>query len=144
VRACSFGVPVCQGFVPPLADDSACNTVDDDCDGLTDEDVDFDDPRHCGGCTPCDLDNAIEGCVAGGCTVVQCLPGFVDENGDPADGCEYGCAPTGPETCDGLDNDCDGEIDGDDPDLTAPGNFCRTLGACAGTTPTCAADACTG
>jgi len=144
-RACSFGVEVCQGFVRPLADDSACNSIDDDCDGRTDEDVDFlNDPRHCGGCTACNLDNAVEGCSAGSCTVVACANGFVDLDHDPATGCEYACTPSGPETCDGRDNDCDGLIDLDDPDLTAPANFCRTLGACAGTTPTCAPDACTG
>ena len=144
VRACTFGTPVCEGFVRPLADDSACNAVDDDCDGATDEDVDFDDPRTCGGCTPCDLPNAIEGCTGGGCTVVDCLPGFVDADGLAGNGCEYACSPTGPETCDGVDNDCDGDTDLDDGDLTPPPNFCKTLGACAGTTPTCVADPCTG
>jgi hypothetical protein len=145
VLACSFGVEVCQGFVRPLFDDSACNTVDDDCDGPIDEDVDFTDPRHCGTCANvCNLANAIEGCVAGGCTVVACLPGFVDEDGDDSNGCEYGCTPTGPETCDGLDNDCDGEFDLDDGDLNAPSNFCEMLGECAGTMPTCAADPCGG
>ena len=144
VRACSFGVPVCNGFVRPLAGDSLCNGVDDDCDGPVDEDVDFNHPYTCGSCTPCVLDNAIAGCSAGECTVSVCLPGFTDLNGDPADGCEYACMPTGPETCDGLDNDCDGDFDLDDADLSAPPTFCSSLGACAGTTPTCAADPCTG
>jgi hypothetical protein len=139
-----FGTEVCSGFVRPLADDSACNSTDDDCDGQTDEDVDFNDPRHCGSCTPCNLANSVEGCTAGECTVVACLNGFVDLDGDPSNGCEYGCTPSGPETCDGRDNDCDGDVDLADSDLTAPSNFCRTAGACSGTTPSCAADPCTG
>lgn len=40
-----------------------------------------------------------------------CLDGRTDANGDKRDGCE--CAPSadGLETCDGLDNDCDGDVD---------------------------------
>ena len=47
-------------------------------------------------------------------------PGWVDQNGDPADGCEYACTPNGPEVCDGVDNDCNGLIDNDDPGLVYP------------------------
>jgi hypothetical protein len=144
VLSCDGGVERCRNFVRPLANDSLCNGVDDDCDGVIDEDVNFNDPRTCGGCTPCDLPNAIEGCSNGGCTVVACLPGWVDLDGLASTGCEHACTPTGPETCDGIDNDCDGLTDLDDPDLIAPANFCQTLGACAGTSPTCEADACTG
>jgi hypothetical protein len=150
-RACSFGVEVCQGFVRPLADDSICNGVDDDCDGELntlgqpfDEDVNFNDPRTCGGCTPCNLPFAVEGCPAGECTIVACLPGHVDEDGDASNGCEYACSQSGPEVCDGVDNDCDGDVDLDDDDLVPPGNFCQNLGACANTEPTCEADPCTG
>jgi hypothetical protein len=141
VQGCSFGTPTCQGFVRPLADDSICNDIDDDCDGNTDENVDFNDPRHCGSCSPCDLDNAIAGCTAEACTIVDCLPGFVDLDGNPANGCEYGCTPTGPEQCDGVDNDCDGVVDNN---LTAPVGFCDTDGACAGSTVSCSPDLCTG
>ncbi len=46
--------------------------------------------------------------------VEGCPPGLVDLNGDPVDGCEYTCQITngGVETCDNLDNDCDGFVDG--------------------------------
>ena len=38
-------------------------------------------------------------------------PGMIDCDGDPANGCEYACVPTGPETCDGVDNDCNCVVD---------------------------------
>jgi hypothetical protein len=148
---CNFGVPTCQGYERPQPE--ACNAgavtpadeADDDCDGTIDDGFDkLEDPRYCGGCTPCDLPFSVEGCDVGVCTVVACLPGHVDENGLASDGCEYACTPTGPEVCDGIDNDCDRDIDLADADLVAPSNFCDGDGACGGTTPTCVADACTG
>lgn len=45
--------------------------------------------RHCGRCgNSCELrPNAYNPCVAGTC-VTRCRPGFLDCNGDAADGCE--------------------------------------------------------
>jgi hypothetical protein len=56
----------CDGALPPLIED--CNTADDDCDGLTDEDFDlFNDNSNCGEC-----DNV---CAAGlRCYNGDCLP----------------------------------------------------------------------
>ena len=141
---CSFGVIACVGSEGPSSE--TCNNLDDDCDTRSDETFDkLNDPRYCGGCTPCNLANAVEGCAMGACTVAACLPGFVDEDGLPGTGCEYACTPTGPEVCDGVDNDCDRDIDVADADLIVPTvNFCRAAGTCAGTVPTCGADPCGG
>ncbi|MDY0000802.1 MAG: MopE-related protein [Polyangia bacterium] len=55
--------------------------------------------------TPASLEIPIVGVVSG------CPSGTWDLNGDPNDGCEYVCNWTGAETCDGVDNDCDGLVD---------------------------------
>jgi len=141
-RECRSGVPTCVGYVRPAAE--ACNLVDDDCDGVPDA-VEFNfesDPRHCGGCAPCALDHAIPSCAAGRCTIAACQSGYVDFDRDPGNGCEYPCTRTGPEVCDGVDNDCDHLIDTADSDLIRPANFCDGDGACAGTQPTCGPNAC--
>ena len=71
----------------------------------------------------------------GGCQLVGCMPGFVNDDGNPANGCEYACNFTGAEICDGRDNDCDTSTT--EAALTPPPNFCNPNGVCAGTTPTC-------
>ncbi|MGK0359435.1 MAG: hypothetical protein ACI9U2_001737 [Bradymonadia bacterium] len=95
----------------------ACDTLDNDCDGLTDETFDLQNSlAHCGQCNrACGFDNAMPLCVEGDCALGMCAGGFVNANGDPADGCEYACVPTrdGVEACDQIDNDCDGRTDED-------------------------------
>ncbi len=61
----------------------------------------------------CGYRNATAGCNEGGCFLDECLPGFHDINSRDSDGCEYACTPSngGVETCDGVDNDCNGSID---------------------------------
>jgi hypothetical protein len=44
--------------------------------------------------------------------VTGCEPGYIDLDRQAANGCEYACTPTGPETCNGLDDDRDGVVDG--------------------------------
>ena len=147
---CVFGQLVCQGGKGPSFE--LCDGRDNDCDGEGVGGVDegFDkqnDPRFCGAsCTRCNLPNAIEGCVGGECVVRACLSGWADRDGD-GPGCGTACPSLTPEVCDGVDNDCDGLVDGADPSLIAPPNFCITSGACGNAAPVCgpaglAADGC--
>ena len=82
----------CLGAVDPT--DEACNGLDDDCDGNTDEGCDC-----VGGTTqPCGSD--VGACSFGEQT---CVAGAWSA-------CE-GAIDGGEEICDGVDNDCDGEVD---------------------------------
>ena len=59
----------------------------------------------CGACGQlCDLAHASETCDTGVCKVVTCAPGFLDCNGNPADGCEADLSK--PETCGSCTNKC--------------------------------------
>ena len=152
LEKCTAGKPnVCdpkQGSTP-----ETCNAKDDDCDGVTDEDLGTV-PCGTGGCT-----HPVPACVSGG--PGACLDPFAgasletcngiddDCNGEtdealgtkpcgkgpcahgvPAcvDGAPGPCDPTEgatPETCNGVDDDCNGEVD-----EALPPAICG-LGACA-------------
>ena len=131
---CASGTLVCTGAVGPGVE--ACNTRDDDCDTRTDEAFSLmTDVTNCGTCgNVCNLANAFESCVAGGCRIAACEPGFVNADGNQLNGCEYGCTPAGAEACNGRDDDCDTRTD---ETLTTPMNFCNPNGVCGGTSPTC-------
>jgi hypothetical protein len=127
----------------------ACNGKDDDCDGEVDEGFDLEaDPSNCGACgAECELPNAVAGCavVAGiaRCVVDACDDGWSDPNQLASDGCEYQCPVNPPvaEICNGLDDDCDGEINEGNPGgglpcpETCPGGVC--LGECTPGTTLC-------
>ena len=87
-----------------------CNGLDDDCDGLPDE----------------DFVGQVETCGIGACEVTQenCVAG------EP-----FACVPNPPtaEACNGVDDDCNGEVDDGFADLTCGHGQCqRTVAACVG------------
>ncbi len=130
----------CLGIVWPGTE--SCNSQDDDCDALTDEDFNFSSVNSCGDCdTVCSRPNAYPSCNGVSCSY-ECWPGYVDDptydadsDGDPADGddCSYECVPSGVEICNGQDDDCDMQTD-EPGDMTEPdtSTFCRADGQCSG------------
>ncbi|HZF50694.1 MAG TPA: MopE-related protein [Polyangiaceae bacterium] len=87
------------------------------------------DPQNCGACgLVCNLPNAFPKCEEGFCLVGTCAAGWVDLNMAVMDGCEYKCAPSngGSEICDGIDNDCNGQVD----ELTDKSTDPVNCGAC--------------
>jgi hypothetical protein len=106
-----------------------CDGKDNDCDGQIDEDFNLDlDPRNCGKCgLSCQLPGAITACELRACKFLGCAPGYYDLNATAGDGCEYACTLTGPEVCDGKDNDCNGKAD-ETFDLTKDPDNCGACG----------------
>ncbi|MBW2459368.1 MAG: hypothetical protein JRI68_33050 [Deltaproteobacteria bacterium] len=111
---CSNGSLLCTQTVQPSTE--TCNGLDDDCDGSTDEN----NPGGGGACSTGNqgiCDAGTQQCQNGGLQCVQ-------------------TATSGPETCNGLDDDCDGATDEGNP---GGGSSCNTgnSGICATGTDTC-------
>ena len=118
---CAAGTKACVAAAETCVPDNvalneSCNGLDDDCDGTVDNNV----PGTGGACTT----GLLGECAAG---VIDCQNASVD--------C-YPITPATPELCDGLDNDCDGQVDQGDPE---GGSACSTgqQGACAQGTEHC-------
>jgi len=134
----------CGGCGQACPDGQVCTSghCGDECEaGLTrcgDDCVDLDaSPLHCGQCDRnCFRDHGIAECAGGECRPGPCFPGFVDLDGDAANGCECQITFGGVEQCDGADNDCDGEIDEGNP---GAGEACDSgeAGVCAAGTTDC-------
>jgi hypothetical protein len=129
--ACASGVGACQGsgttvcsasFVDVVCNAKlgtpqaeTCNGIDDDCNGRVDDvpgGATTGDVANCGGCNVAcaAAPNSVPACVMGGC-VSACASGFVDADRNPTNGCECQLTNNGVETCDGVDNDCNGIVD---------------------------------
>lgn len=96
----------------------ACDNLDNDCNGSVDEGFDLTgDNNNCGVCgRVCNVFQASSTCQRGSCVfdpATDCNAGYIDLNGNPVDGCEYPCTVSngGTESCDLVDNDCDGSVD---------------------------------
>ncbi|MBI4434990.1 putative metal-binding motif-containing protein [Candidatus Uhrbacteria bacterium] len=89
-----------------------CDFVDNDCNGVTDLDVDpavvAADTANCGACgVVCAVPNSVTACADGACVVTDCVVGYLLVGGSCL-ACEVW--PPVAETCDAgfLDEDCDG------------------------------------
>ena len=126
---CANGFLQCLGFTGPSIE--ICDNLDNDCNGVVDDPFNkLTDPLHCGSCAPCAIPHAIPSCTGGVCGIAACAVDYYNIDGSLANGCEYNCHATGPEVCNGIDDNCDGQIDEGFNKLTDPNNCGPTCQRC--------------
>ncbi|HVU05291.1 MAG TPA: MopE-related protein [Polyangiaceae bacterium] len=115
--ACFGGVPVCQGSIKKPSDLDRCGE-DTNCDGVLENQTGLanDDPKNCGACGNDCLAAAgghgVWACQAGTCVRSGCQTGFIECGGASANDCETSCTfDQSVELCDGIDNNCNCQID---------------------------------
>ena len=101
-----------DGAIYPLAAETCATPYDDNCNGLINEVGSL-------GEVTWYLDIDEDGYGVSSDTITQCEQptGYVSFDGD-CDDTEININPSATEVCDSLDNDCDGDIDFDDSDIT--------------------------
>jgi hypothetical protein len=108
LSVCTAGRESCTPLPPRAPDDATCDDLDDDCDGVVDDDyVSYD-------------------CGVGVCVgTSECINGIEECNTEdpvsPAD-----------TVCDGLDEDCDGSVDEDYVVVTCGSGLCQNSSSCSG------------
>ncbi|MBN2527444.1 MAG: fibro-slime domain-containing protein [Deltaproteobacteria bacterium] len=108
---CDDSTEKCIGMITPKSEDNTCNGLDDDCDGSVDEDVL--ETRTCpvgSGIWTTIQDNPLSICNAG---TLQCNSSVPEMQcvGNLYNGAAKPVVYPETEVCDGLDNDCDNQVD---------------------------------
>jgi hypothetical protein len=107
---------------PKLRGVEICDGEDNDCDGEIDNNPNEEEL--------CQFDNkaskhvvhlsCIEKEGKKRCIITECEPNYWDLDSEMDNGCEAICEKTGPEVCDGKDNDCNGKTDEINPNMMCP------------------------
>ncbi|MHC4838387.1 MAG: MopE-related protein, partial [Planctomycetota bacterium] len=111
---------VCDAEIGEPNGDESCNGLDDDCDGSTDE-------------AWAELGTACEAGV-GACAVAGTV---VCAEGGAGTACDAVAAEPGEEVCNGVDDDCDGVVDGQTRPCYGGPEGTDGVGICVGGTQTC-------
>ncbi len=129
VGECSYGTQTCEngqwgecvGAVYPS--EEICDGLDNDCDGTIDNDNVCSTNYYCDN----DSDSYISSSISGSCNEYDCVPGDCStEPGNDCDDDDGNINPGATEICNGVDDDCDGNIDEDDVCPSIYGVKCQT------------------
>ncbi|MCC6557471.1 MAG: hypothetical protein IT372_31355 [Polyangiaceae bacterium] len=82
---CSGGSSTCISNIAPGSQSEICNTLDDNCNGQTDE---MNPTPACASQNPNAANVNSWACTSGACQITACTSGYANINGAPGDGCE--------------------------------------------------------